>query len=779
MTGRQDLFDESMRLGHSAAWDLQWDRAIEFYRKALAEFPDDPNALTSLGLALLKTSQYKDALAVYHKAAKAAPDDPVPIERCAEIFERLGQIDEAIAQRNAAAEGHLRRKDAQKAIENWAHIARLAPDNLSTRSRLAVTYERTGRKKEAVHEYLAVASILQSAGKKERSLEAVQRALRLAPGDPEVNKARRLLEAGKALAQPTKPRGGTAPLRMAQVQEFLKSDTPEAPEEEGELADPEVSAQRQSLTILAGMLFDEPKDSEQEDEDVASISSLTKGQIGDKVKSIGQPQMYRYLGQAIDLQTRGHNKQAVKEYQRAIKAGLNNPAAHYNLGLIYKNLEDYENAKKYLIAALGHPELDLGANLALGRLARLQEDLPEAARYLLQALRLADALSVDSSQSTSLNQLYDTIQASQAEGNEEELAQIVENTLNFLSGPDWLHRLRQARMQLETQGTDATVVPIAEMLAVGGAERVIDAMSRIDALFTKKLYTVAMEETMLALDHAPTYLALHMRMAEILLRDGKTEAGLTKLMIVAETHHVRGEISQATDVYLKILNEAPINITARSRLVDLLVQQDRNDEAVEHYMELAEIYRQMAEIDAARKILAAALRLVQRASVSREWPLKILHQMGDIDLSRLDWRRALRVYAQIRTIDPSDEKARGNVIDLNLRLGQEDQAAQELDNYLDYLVQESRGTDALTLLEEMAREHPGKRALHARLAEAYRAAGRKADAIAQYDALGEIQLDAGQIQDAIHTIQTIIDLKPPDIEGYRELLKNLRGAEKQ
>lgn len=83
------------------------------------------------------------------------------------------------------------------------------------------------------------------------------------------------------------------------------------------------------------------------------------------------------------------------------------------------------------------------------------------------------------------------------------------------------------------------------------------------------------------------------------------------------------------------------------------------------------------------------------------------------------------------------------------------------------------------MLEEMAREHPGKRTLHARLAEAYRAAGRKADAIAQYDALGEIQLDAGQIQDAIRTIQTIIDLKPPDIEGYHELLKNLKGTDNQ
>jgi predicted Zn-dependent protease len=192
-------------------------------------------------------------------------------------------------------------------------------------------------------------------------------------------------------------------------------------------------------------------------------------------------------------------------------------------------------------------------------------------------------------------------------------------------------------------------------------------------------------------------------------------------------------------------------------------------------MELTEIFRQMAEIDAARTALANALRLAQNTPSSEEWSSKLLHQIGDIDLSRLDWRRALLVYEQIRTIDPSDEKARGNLIDLNLRLGQEDQAAKELDSYLKQLTQTDRGTEALNLIEELTREHPGKQTLHSRLAEAYRAAGRMADAIAQYDALGEILLDAGKNQDAISTIQTIIDLEPPDIEGYQELLKSLKG----
>jgi DNA-binding SARP family transcriptional activator len=117
------------------------------------------------------------------------------------------------------------------------------------------------------------------------------------------------------------------------------------------------------------------------------------------------------------------------------------------------------------------------------------------------------------------------------------------------------------------------------------------------------------------------------------------------------------------------------------------------------------------------------------------------------------------------------------VIDLNLRLGQEEQAAKELDSYLELLVQSSRSSDALDLLEEMAREHPGKQALHSRLADAYRAAGRKADAIAQYDALGEIQLDAGQAEAAARTIQTIISLDPPDAEGYHELLRNLQAGQ--
>jgi tetratricopeptide (TPR) repeat protein len=302
----------------------------------------------------------------------------------------------------------------------------------------------------------------------------------------------------------------------------------------------------------------------------------------------------------------------------------------------------------------------------------------------------------------------------------------------------------------------------------------MSALNRIDGYIKEGLMASAMEETMLALQFAPSYLALHRRMAEIQLRSGQDEAGIVKLGMVAETHRVRGEVREASEVYARLLRHSPVDRLARQRLIRLLETQGRFDEALVHYIELAELFRQMAQIDLARKTLADAVAHAEQVGAGNASKLRLLKMLGDIEVSRLDWRMALDVYQKIRQLDPTNADARARLIDLNLRLGQEDQAAEALDGHLEQLVNAGHGTQALELLEELAREHPGKQALHARLADAYRAAGRKADAIAQYDALGELQLDAGQTQAAIKTIQTIVDLEPPDSSGYVDLLANLK-----
>jgi tetratricopeptide (TPR) repeat protein len=147
--------------------------------------------------------------------------------------------------------------------------------------------------------------------------------------------------------------------------------------------------------------------------------------------------------------------------------------------------------------------------------------------------------------------------------------------------------------------------------------------------------------------------------------------------------------------------------------------------------------------------------------------------MGDLDLQRLDWRQALRLYEQIKNLEPSDQKARSMLIDINHRLGQSRQALAEADDMLRYFASAGRLPKAVEVLEELVRSQPEEVGVRARLARIYHEMGRKAEAIAQLDSIGEIQLQAGNRAEAAKTIQSIISLGPDDAAGYRQLLAEI------
>ena len=41
-----------------------------------------------------------------------------------------------------------------------------------------------------------------------------------------------------------------------------------------------------------------------------------------------------------------------------------------------------------------------------------------------------------------------------------------------------------------------------------------------------------------------------------------------------------------------------------------------------------------------------------------------MRRMADIDMQRLDWRQALRIYEQLRTLEPDDPSVRKSLIEL-------------------------------------------------------------------------------------------------------------------
>jgi tetratricopeptide (TPR) repeat protein len=225
----------------------------------------------------------------------------------------------------------------------------------------------------------------------------------------------------------------------------------------------------------------------------------------------------------------------------------------------------------------------------------------------------------------------------------------------------------------------------------------------------------------------------------------------------------------------RVIELAPMEMGARSKLIDQLVARGQVDDAIREYIELADTYYRLAELDMARKTYTAALRLVQQANADRTWNVHILQRMADIDMQRLDWKQAVRVFEQIRTLRPDDEHARKNLVDLFLKLGQPAQANAELENFLAYLESNNRGTQAIPFIEDLLTERPGDAILRRALAQAYQQAGRLEDAIAQLDSIADSLLSTGRKEEAMVVVNQILLMNPPNADQYRQLLTQMQS----
>lgn len=773
MTGSQDTFQKAMNQGHSAAWDQLWDKASQYYRQALEEFPDNSQALSSLGLALFETMQYEEALRYYLKAARYAPGDPIPVEKVAQIYERLGNIEYAQKAAFQAAELYIKNREANKAIENWNRVCRLKPENLKAHARLAVIYEHLGATEKSITEYLSVASLYQHSGDTEHAVQAVNRALKVMPGSSRAQEALNLLRDYKSLPMPSRPRGATAPLRMAKVRQL------EAPGEEDGVEpglDPIAETRQKSLTMLAGLLFEIEEVERTDPSRKRGLRSIVSG-TGNlhKPKEFDHTKIMLHLSQMIDLQTQGELDQAVEELERAMDAGLDHPAAYFDLGFLHAQSRQSENALRHLQLAMKQPDFALGSRLLLGEILRDMGRSRDAAVEYLEALRIADADVVPENQREDLYQLYEPmIEELRQEESTDAQERVCDNVSDLLMRTDWRENLVHARQQLVSQQNGGPIVPIAEVIIQSRSSQIVDSLTKIYDMAHRGYFRSAMEEAFYALQYAPTYLPLHTYMGELLLQEDQMQDAINKFIAVAQTYSTRGEVRRAIDLYRRVIELAPMDLKPRNRLIELLIDLNHLPEALSEYLDYADVYYSLADLDMARKTYTDALRLAQNSNMDRSWRVKILHRMADIDLQSLDWRQALRIYEQIRTIQPDDVEARSRLVELNFRLGQQLQALSELDNYVTLLIDSERVDAALKFVEELVREDPERPQIRTRLASIYQRMGQTEKAINQLDAAGEQFLDQGDRNNAIRTVETIVNFNPANVAQYQRLLEKLK-----
>ncbi|MCI0556390.1 MAG: tetratricopeptide repeat protein [Anaerolineae bacterium] len=772
MPGREDVFQKAMNEGHSAAWDQEWSKAAAAYRKALQEMPDHPKALNSLGLALFQQANFDEALQIYQRVAQIAPQDPIPMEKLAQLLERTGHLKEAIEAAFKAADLFLNQRDVDKAIENWVRVTTLDPEHVLAHSRLALAHERLGHKPQAVMEYIAVASLVQRTGNAQKTTELVNKALQILPESAEAAQAQTLLRTGHLLPKPLRPKGGTGPIAMAQVKQLEK------PKKEADSGlDPIAEARKKALTRLAEILFEYTTDDGAAQQQRRGLQALMRGTGQLSMQSSEQTKVVLHLGQAIDAQSKGNETQAAEELEHALEAGFNHPALYFDLGLLKSNGDRLESAIRHLQHAVKHNDFGLAARLLMGQINQKLERFGPASIEYLEALKLADAMIVPAEQSDEIRQMYEPLIEAQAmQTDEPSLKRLCDNINGMLMRKSWRNHLYKSREQMPKSQDGDMPMPLAEVILQAQSSQVLESINYVHQLARAGRLRSAMDEAFQALTYAPTYLPLHTLIGDLLVRETHTQEAIAKYSVVAQAYSVRGEAAQSAKMLRRVIQLAPMDMAARTKLIDQLIARGQVEDAIREYIDLADISYRLAELDMARKTYTTALRFIQQANADRNWNVHILQRMADIDMQRLDWKQAIRVYEQIRTLRPDDEGVRKNLVELSLRMGQFAQANAELESYLSYLQTSSRGEQGVTFIEELLAERPDDPILRRALAQAYQQAGRLADAVAQLDAVAESLLNNNKKEEALVVVNQILLMNPPNAEQYRQLLLQLQAG---
>ena len=758
-----------MQAGANATWGRNWSEAVIAYQRAVTEFPRDVGALTGLGLAHFNVGQFEDALDAYQRASDISSDDPALWERIGETREQLGQGEKAAEAYVASAEQYQSQDATRLALERWRDAIRVWPDCLPAHVQLLQHYRRQRRASEATEECLILARIYQKQGQIDYAIQVCEYALQLAPHNSQVMTVLESLRYDRQIAtapEETDLTGQDVELLAAMLEKpigpgMLDFDITLESGSSGERGSPIELARQKALTDLAESFFEE---------EITTVPTT--------IPTLNKAEIDGLIGRAIELQTQGKVEETIDVYEQVVQAGVDRPAVHFNLGLLYQDKLRFDAAISQFERTVSYPDYTLGSHFALGECYRAKGRVDEALEHFVEGLKIVDLATVRREHADDLIQLYEHLaDAYISKGDRDKALEFTNSLVIFLSEQGWEDKVVQARQRLDALTEEGPILSLAEMLTVPGSDDILKSVSLSQEYIKRGMFYAALEECYYALDYAPSYMPIHRQLAQILLAMGNGDAAVSKFIVIADAYLAQDNVGQAMAMYKCALKLAPMNTTVRAKLINILISRGEIDGALTHYLNLADSYYQLAQMDMAREMYQEALHLSPRGTAAHRWDIRILHKMGDIDMQRVDWRRATEVYEQIRKLAPDDERARLTLMELYYLLKRPELAIAELDGLLKIYREEGKTQRIFTILEDAVRERFDSIPLRARLAQTHLDSGNVKQALEHLDELGNLQMEAGQRDDARATIKAIIMLRPPNVEVYQKLLDQLGGSQ--
>ena len=194
----------------------------------------------------------------------------------------------------------------------------------------------------------------------------------------------------------------------------------------------------------------------------------------------------------------------------------------------------------------------------------------------------------------------------------------------------------------------------------------------------------------------------------------------------------RGKLDQALKEYLRVLEDNPKDISTLNKVGDLYVRLNRPADSIPYFTRIAEFYSKDGF-----------------------------------------FLKAIAIFKKINKIDPAQLEVYDKLADLYHKQGLVQDARSQYQVLADHYQKNNRANEAIAVYKKMAAIDPTDLRIQVRLADLYRAANQKDQAVMQYGLIGNMLLKRGAHDEAAQVFQKALELSPDDAENQRNLVRSL------
>jgi len=194
----------------------------------------------------------------------------------------------------------------------------------------------------------------------------------------------------------------------------------------------------------------------------------------------------------------------------------------------------------------------------------------------------------------------------------------------------------------------------------------------------------------------------------------------------------RGKLDQALKEYLRVLEDNPKDISTLNKVGDLYVRMNKPGDSIPYFSRIADHYGKDGF-----------------------------------------FLKAIAIYKKINKIDPSQLEVYDKLAELYHKQGLVQDSRSQYQVLADHYQKNNKVKDAIAVYKKMATIDSTDLRIQARLADLYRAANQKDEAVMQYGLIGSMLLKRGAHDEAAQVFQKALELSPDDVETQRNLVRSL------